>query len=933
MPVRLILILATFVLVVLGGAVLLLDMGPESGESPGTAVDFSTEDDARAMPLDGSDDEHAGQGASLSDLAGSASPLEAEAVEQVVTTVRATGTVSGRVVDERGVPISGAPLDLIVDDDPWVTPFERSDDPLIVDRTESDRDGRFRLSARAGTSHVLLAGGLRHARTRLEMVAAGDELVVTLESGLAIAGVVIAEETGEPVVDAWVGAIWPGDGVTTRTDGMGAFSLGPLPAGTTYVGAVAPGFDVEVLEGVSTADDALTVELPPGRVVTGPLTDHETKLPIEGALVTLVVPETARPAFSPDPLSSGEDVFSMVATTDELGVFMLPAAPSRGFRIEVHADGYLPLVSTRYLKRTLRENQTIPLELRPERDLVGTVLHDESPMAGAAVRLRGGGLTGVSATSDADGRFVLPLAGWDGEGRVAVEARVAGFDAGSGDLFARHLLNRKDDELELELVERLLFDVLVTVDGLPGAGAQVAATSDHAETSLADSGPDGIARIEHFVSGADIKQVRLTARREDAATLSTDLDLTAEREPGPIVIALDAGQHVTGQVTNTAGMPLAGAFVTGGGVFERADAEGRFDLFPLKPSEKTFPLSVDADGYRRNKTRLLPGTLDVNIVLDPVVRWTVSVLDGVTGLPLEGAGGRLQQSVWGEEGEGWRVTSAKLAPVAGVRGEYTVVLPKAGRYRMPVGAPDRLPEYTAVTEFDGNFPPAPGEVVLFPAAVLELTVVDAARQPVSGLRVGAVAIPEGMDDLSKKVLARGKVKGKVKTQTTNGLGVARFQLGEGGLVRTTFGKSGWLHDRPLLVVPGLPTLAEGRLAASGDLRVEVVDAQGFAVGGASVNVRSTGKPRPFDLRRSLRVPSGQQSVLFQTLVQCEYDVRVSSRGMQSTSQKVFVAGGGLALTRVVLLSKTEGGGATRPASPKNASKSARKAPAKKDKSR
>jgi hypothetical protein len=887
---RLPLLAALLVVLVLGGAFILLDEGPapEAGGRPATRGE-DHEEPAMVLPPvpDGGGEAPAGP---RLDLTGDAAPLEGLGADPSVSMAgpQSTASVTGRLFDGSGSPVADEPVDLIADGDNWQPRLAQRLGPDVVDRTRSGRDGRFRLEARAGVMHQLTAGGERHGRKLIEPVLAGDELIITLPPGFSVSGTVVAEETGMPVAGAFAGSVTDDDGLWTLSDDDGLFSVEPVAEGLVTLGGWAPGFDVGVLEDVFAGSSGHLVALPPGREVLGVVSDADTDEPVAGAEVTLLVTTRSRPMDEPDPLEPFDVLGSEVTVTDELGGFRFDAAPSRSFRLEARAEGYATTIRARWEKRVLAPDETISLSMLPDQLITGEVFGggDLDPLFGAKLTLTCPDGLLSSGISEADGSFALPVAAWSGRGPLVVE----GVD-GAG-RYARESLKRQLDRLQLMLTVPLDLVVQVRDEDGPVAGAHVGLTSKGADPALGITDAAGAAHVVHRLAGAHVGRAWLNVRHGARASLPVEIDFGDERPSEPVVVDLDLGSSVAGLVLDAAGSPVPSALVTVSiGGMGRTDAEGRFEISPLDPEAEVFELRAEADGVRPAEAEALPGQRDVVIVVEPEVTWTVHVTDGSTGLPLEGVGGRLQYEIWDDDGATFHNTSERMEASAGLIGAYTLDLPGPGRYRVAAGNADRIPVLSLPIDFDGVHEPPPLDVVLFRAAMLELEVLDTFNRPVRGMEVALVEIADHELELSPKKVVKARGKKTIDRRRTGSDGRTLFNLGEGGRVQILMSSDTWALEQPVTVLPGPPTRRVLRVPAAGDLAVEVRDASGNPLDNASVSLRSAGKPRPFDLRRNLRTDRDQGTCLFEGLPECSYRVTVSRRGFAHYEEEVYVGPG------------------------------------------
>ncbi len=228
---------------------------------------------------------------------------------QVEDIVLAPGAmVAGRVVDARGRPIAGVATKFNLVD--WKNfQFDFSLAPMMsaavkgFDLPKTDADGRFLAGPIAGKPPYEVTfskAGYVDAELKHEPAESQGEVVVTMQQGGSVEGVVMDVARGEPVGSFSVGG---GDLVDAESDGLGASTA--FSGGTTFEDASgrfrvesvrpgkstlvfrAPGYlptpvEVEVVEGET--KKGVIVELSPGGIVRGTVLDAAGK-PVAGAQV------------------------------------------------------------------------------------------------------------------------------------------------------------------------------------------------------------------------------------------------------------------------------------------------------------------------------------------------------------------------------------------------------------------------------------------------------------------------------------------------------------------------------------------------------------------------------------------------------------------------------------------------------------------------
>ncbi len=216
--------------------------------------------------------------------------------------------IAGRVVDARGQPVAGVEMRFNLVD--WKNfQFDFSLAPMMAaavkgfDLPKSDTDGRFLAGPIAGDAPyevTFTKAGYVEAELKHDPRASTDEVVVTMQQGGSVEGIVMDGARGEPVTAFSVGG---GDVVEVGSDSPGA--LGSFSGGTTFEGAagtfrvesVRPGkallvfraagylaksVEVDVVEGETKR--GVIVELAPGGIVRGTVLDAGGK-PVVGAQV------------------------------------------------------------------------------------------------------------------------------------------------------------------------------------------------------------------------------------------------------------------------------------------------------------------------------------------------------------------------------------------------------------------------------------------------------------------------------------------------------------------------------------------------------------------------------------------------------------------------------------------------------------------------
>jgi hypothetical protein len=832
------------------------------------------------------------------------------------------GRVRGRLVDGQGRAVPGEPVFLLGRRDPWERGEPRTDDPTplarLLARTTADDDGRFALPAQAGVVHELLAGGRDWARVKVDDVVSGDELDVVLRDGNVLEGQVRDELTLMPVADAWVLALVDGAAQLGRAGADGRFRLGPLPELVVLVGAYSEGSGVALADEVLPAQGELLLDLPPGAPLEGRLVDADSGGPVAGGEVEIVLEVVAQMLGGHEELPDTQPVERRLLAADEDGRFDLSGGPQRGFVLEARAPDYVPVHYDRYKNRTRDDDDVIELRMQRAEPLVGKVVVAQggAPAAGARVEAHAPqGLFATTVTGE-QGGYSLATVDWDGHGPLYVHARDAEGRT------ARRRVGKREDPVDLQLVAPVELLVEVVRGDEPVAGASVAARSGGALTTTARTGPDGRATLVHELAGADVESVEVQARHGAVQSVPVEVALD-ELHDGPregpddgprdgpehdvVRVELDAGDWLHGWVSDAFGAPVGSAALRVRAdprsasrqvLVGHADGEGGFRLGPLAP-DLTWQLTVTSEDHRTERLgRLAAGPDPVYVRLAPVVTWSGRVVDGVTGKPATGFSGQLMQEVADPQRGGTtrRNTRERLRHTPGAPGEFSFALPEAGRYVIRIVAKDSIPAESVPSDTNGVTPPPFVELMLWPAAVLDVTVQDGRGRPVQGFEVTAVPWALAGDGAGPSDKAR-----KIGVRTRTGAdGVAHFNLGQGGDYRIAGGPGAWLDATRVQALPGVGAQRLYRLPATGDLELTIVDQDARPLGGVMVELRSSRDEQAHSVYRRTGMRDGSGAVAFDTVPPGTYTVRLRRRGYSSSTHDVFVRGNAIERVRLAM---------------------------------
>ncbi len=240
------------------------------------------------------------------------------------------------VVTTDGAPIPDATLAVVnpgARQVPGLIEWNSAELDQLVAQARTDADGHCTFHLEPRRVYDVTASAAGFARVASRSLYAGEQLRIVLPQGASLHGGVNSSTDGAPIVGARVklglGVIGSlgDDGFETRTDASGQFELAALPADYAQVYVDAEGFP-SLFESVGVLREGerreLRLELRPGTLVRGQVTDGSTKLPIAGATVEIVGSRDSHRAI-----------------TDAEGRYMIPGAiPGESTELTARANGY-----------------------------------------------------------------------------------------------------------------------------------------------------------------------------------------------------------------------------------------------------------------------------------------------------------------------------------------------------------------------------------------------------------------------------------------------------------------------------------------------------------------------------------------------------------------------------------------------------------------
>ncbi|WP_158624971.1 carboxypeptidase regulatory-like domain-containing protein [Corallococcus terminator] len=255
--------------------------------------------------------------------------------------------------------------------------------------TTTDGQGRFALESVPTGTYSLVASkeGYTAVRQSLEVKATGSSSVtlsLTRHRGNLQGQVTLDGATQAPGVTVML----EGTSAVTTSTSQGRFTLGGVPTGTYVLVATKAGYTT-VRQSVEVTQDATTT-------VTLPLVLSR------GDLVGQVLLEGG---VSPAGIALQLEGTATSTTTNAEGRFTLPGVLSGSYVLVATKTGYTTARQTVEVKEAASTSVTLTLARSRGRVEGVALLDDAQDPAGTQVSLRG--LTGVTTTTDAQGRFVL----------------------------------------------------------------------------------------------------------------------------------------------------------------------------------------------------------------------------------------------------------------------------------------------------------------------------------------------------------------------------------------------------------------------------------------------------------------------------------------------------------------------------------------------
>lgn len=628
--------------------------------------------------------------------------------EEIAVALTAGGkTLSGRVIDLDGAPVSGGIVEVLTvvprnwgmatgrPRTPEAPIYLRANHGVTALRAETERDGGFAIPGLLGNAKLTWrawARGRVSAEQRVDWPPRYPVEVV-LAPEAVIEGTVTA--AGRPVAGVKVEASGV-SGAEQVSDADGRFTLRRLPPGPTRLHIEPPpGLLAPELRPVLEPGEERTLEvvLAPPALVRGRVIRRDNGEPVANAVLTASVDGENR-LFSARTDAEGRYELSLPA--GRASVRYVGAGMARPF--PGPWDQTAPRIEVAAQAGAVTEAPALPVEVWMTGDAVicGVVLGiDGQPCPGATVRLLGypalpGREQSGMTTTDADGRFELRL-------EALRPALLMGLMARSleGDVAVATFTREQTAPLTLRLqtpawasaavvdpegrpltMERVEINALMV---LPDRVLLPLQPETRCAAGRVTVGPLPAGVTLRFSLGPNTIDRSPSTGGWDAPIVYTEPDGRIEL---PEVVLNLAGQEVSGRVLDPQERPVAGALMTMYGLpgstnFVETDGNGGFHLTGLRSWGSFVALVATPDGELCCARRLDPADpVPATIVLAPPAAVEGQLLDA-EGRPCPGVEVRVTGR-WNR----WDRDNLRTLPELDLRGSGSTVTDAAGRWRV-----------------------------------------------------------------------------------------------------------------------------------------------------------------------------------------------------------------------------------------------------------
>jgi protocatechuate 3,4-dioxygenase beta subunit len=560
----------------------------------------------------------------------------------VVLTIPRGQEVTGRVVDEKGKPVSGVAIaanEAAAGDTGAV--MRRVVMGAMRDRNDdlvrTGADGKFAIRVKEGTYDFgFKREGYAPKTVRsLAVTSSMTPLEVTLEPSVEIVGRVTRGGVG--VEGVMINAI--GESMSNTTTGFdGSFRLSDLAPGQMMLNAMKPDEFIQLIRPVTAPAADLVLEVPPGGRITGRVVDKATSSPVTsfqagvstprgGGGMTIMMPPSLRSFTSDD------------------GRFTLENVPNGQVQLVVQAPGY---TAGRVSNLTVEEGKTladVEVALDTGVKLTGKVTGpDGAPLAGVSVRqdMVAGRTMRMSAgaenatTTDANGEYAIEALE---PGEKTFVFQRGGFLQQSKTL----TLSGKEAKLDAQLeAGKRVTGVVVTEGGAPVSDASVRASSA-AESGFGGKATRTDSNGAFTFEGLSPGRYTFSAGKTGYADgMLRDFDVMSGAQPR---VVLKTGGVITGHISGLTEKELAQTTVfannPNGSSSSSVDAGGNFRVegAPTGTVRVSARLQQGIAGGKTSPTKTVELTAGSSAQVDLEFRSDTVIRGRVTraGQPLPGA--------------------------------------------------------------------------------------------------------------------------------------------------------------------------------------------------------------------------------------------------------------------------------------------------------
>ena len=678
-------------------------------------------------------------------------------------------SLSGKVVDEKQNPISGAKVSArkegggtFVMDFSQNVPVGKGQEAALTDNEgafvlDGLEAGMYKIKATAKGYSQSEVGGIR-----LSSGTAPEPLKIVLQAGITISGRV-GDGSGNPLQGAKVRASGRGEGGhisrSAETDEDGRYEIDSLSSGSYKVRTQLKGYAQKEIEDVSPPAKDINFTLSDAGSITGRVVEKETAKPI---------PRFRYRANKGHASDRALFTFHGKERYSEEGTFETEPLSPDDYSLFVRAEGYAPSM-TEGIEVKSGETARVEIKLGPPATIAGKVSSEKglTPVSGARIALLkereeeiftfGFGfddrdLLGEPVLSDDTGAF-----------------RIYGLPVGKFRLKVAHPdfaeetkpveLAKEGETVRVEFILKKGRTISGTVrDGAtssPIAGAVVTISSGKGtggilEKMIPSMGRKGPGSATSDAAGkwniANIApgDYRLLAVHKDyAAPESKSVTVKPDADASGVELVLSGGARVHGTVKDAGGKAVSGARVTAvsenGMARATTDSDGRYALEHLAPGDWMVSVSSgEGAGGDADMTRPVSVAAGDDRALDFTLGGGFSVSGRVIshGAPLAGAYIYFSREEAGEQ--------VSTHGESRKDGSYRVTGFSAGSYEVRVLKGDEgdmkfcdLPARLAVS---GDLT---GQDIVLPSGVIAGTLADEEGKTLAGVRVRLVKKDEG----------------------------------------------------------------------------------------------------------------------------------------------------------------------------------------------